>query len=267
MRSGGPDIVSGDYGGGPDLVSDIDGDVLSLRLNRPESRNALTMAMLEELVDRLRSVRLGEVRIVKLTGTGSTFCAGSDLKEDVPAPRRVTAFRELFEAMDSCPSPIVAQVNGSAFGGGVGVVAASDHVVASAEAVFALSEPRFGTVASLAMLPCLRRIGFAHASDLFLTGRTISSAEAVSMSLVNSAADENSVDALVRGYCDEVRRGGPLAIRETRALLRELSDLRSGAAYDRAGEIALAVGDSAEFAEGRAAFRERRAPNWQPPSE
>jgi enoyl-CoA hydratase/carnithine racemase len=247
----------------PEVITHCDRQVLTITLNRPEARNALSVAMLDYVRSLLSRVEVGAIRVVVISGTGTTFSAGSDLKESEPPQRRVEAYRSLLAAIEDCPAPVVAKLNGSALGGGIGIFAACDYVVTAAEAVFAFPEVHLGTVASLSLVPCLRRIGFARASDLFITGRRITATEAERFGLVDRVAAANGLDGQVAEYCDHVRCGAPLAVQTTRMLVRTLAGADRDDAYDRATKAALTVGGSAEAAEGRAAFAERRPPNWQ----
>jgi methylglutaconyl-CoA hydratase len=247
----------------PEVIAHCDRQVLTITLNRPEARNALTVPMLDRVRSLLSRIEVGQIRVAVLSGTGTTFSAGSDLKEQEPPRRRVEAYRSLLEAIDDCPAPVVARLNGSAFGAGIGIFAACDHVVTTAEAVFSFPEVKLGTVASLALVPCLPRIGFARACDLFITGRRITATEAEGFGLVDRVAAANDLDGLVAEYCDHVRSGAPLAVQMTRTLVRTLAGADRADAYDRATRAALTIGGNAAQAEGRAAFAERRPPDWQ----
>ena len=190
-------------------------DVLHVTLARPESRNAFDAALITELSEAF--VDVGASRAVVLAGDGPSFCAGADIEwmrasADLDLEANVAdanALRRMFEAIDSCPAPVVAVVQGHALGGGIGLVACADIAIAEPRAVFAFSEVKLGIVPAVISPFALRKIGESAARRYFVTGERFDAATALRIGLVHE------VDADLRGALDrvlaELRTAGPRA--------------------------------------------------------
>jgi methylglutaconyl-CoA hydratase len=242
--------------------------VTTLTLNRPDSRNALSTALMTELLDGLTTaVTDPDVRVVVLSHTGPVFSSGVDLKETrAGAARRLPAemLADLLAALWEFPKPVVARIGGPARAGGLGVIAAADIAVCVRSATFAFSEVRLGVIPAVISATVLPRLHPRAAAELYLTGEIFDGARAAEAGLVTVAVDESDLDQTVAGYCDSLVRGGPLALAGTKQLLRrtpaptvraDLAELSSrSAGYFR----------SDEGREGMAAFREKRPPSWVP---
>ncbi|MCH8043711.1 MAG: enoyl-CoA hydratase/isomerase family protein [Planctomycetes bacterium] len=243
-------------------------------LNRPEKRNALCRAMLEEIRQAFRDLH-GErrVRAVILTGAGSAFCAGMDLAEMLDTTKQENAmqvwhedavlFRDLLlETMLRFPKPIIAAVNGPALAGGAGLMLASDIVVAADSATFGLPEPRRGLVAGIVSPLLTFRLGAGHAARLLLTGEVIDAAEAHRLGLFHelTAADNTWVRAAE--IVNQCAQCAPEALQLTKRMLNEtigehlVTLLTAGAACSATARTT----EAAE--EGLAAFVEKREPVW-----
>jgi enoyl-CoA hydratase len=246
-----------------------EGGVATLTLDGPR-RNALSGALVAQLLHALRRAADDpEVRIVVLSHTGTTFCAGADLTEAVTGPeqnpRRIAS---LLRALLALPKPVVARIDGHVRAGGLGIVGACDLAVAGPQATFAFSEVRLGLAPTVISLALLRRLDPRGAARWYLTGAPFGSLEAQRIGLVTEAADDSgpAVAALV----DLLLPASPQGLRETKALLNA-GELRE---FDRWAEAAVAdsarLFGSVEGREGMAAFLERRPPSWtaalpQPP--
>jgi methylglutaconyl-CoA hydratase len=180
----------------------------------------------------------------------------------------------LLDAIDTCPVPVVVRVQGAALGGGSGLCAVADVVVAEAGAKCGFPEVRLGLVGATIAPFVVRRIGEGATRALFVTGERIDAAEALRLGLVHRVAEgEAALDAAVDEVVDAILAGGPEAVRVAKALARELA-AAEGAATGRAGGLGVwtarvlaARRSSAEAAEGLAAFEQRRRPSWAPPED
>ena len=243
-------------------------------LSRPDKRNALTRQMLTDLIqafDDLHQER--KVRAVILTGAGTAFCAGMDLaemQETAKLPQRdaweqwyedANLFRDVIDKMRHFPKPIIAAINGPAMAGGMGLLCASDLVIASPEASFALPEPRRGIVAGIVSPLLVFRIGSSQASNLLLTTRTIDAEEGRRIGLVHEIVKG---DRFGRGQelAGEIAKSAPEAIQLTKRLLNETIGEHLGTQLS-AGAAASATARTTEAAvKGLAAFLEKRDPKW-----
>jgi len=244
------------------LRIDRDGDVLRVTLARPETRNAFDAALIAELAAAF--VDVGTARAVLVRGDGASFCAGADV-EWMRASAELTveenvadanALRRMLEAIDGCPAPVVAAVHGHAFGGGVGLVACSDIVVAHERAVFAFSEVKLGIVPAVISPFALRRIGEGAARRYFVTGERFDAETALRIGLVHEVTPD--LDAALDSILAELRTAGPRAARHAKRLALERPD---------GPETARRIAErraSDEGQEGLRAFLERRRPAWAP---
>jgi methylglutaconyl-CoA hydratase len=247
------------------------GPVATLTLDRPEVGNALDDALIGRLGEAFG--RLAEepaVRVVVLTGAGTVFSAGADLnwmrsmRGAGSAANLADAERtqRLFAAIAELPRPVVARVNGAARGGGVGLLAAADVVVASSEAHFAFSEVRLGIIPAVIAPFVIARIGAARARRLFCTGETFGAAEGLAWGLVDRVAPAADLDGAVAAVVGDLLRGGPMALAEAKALVRDLAAAPPSVAPALTAERIARLRASDEGQEGMAAFLEKRPPRW-----
>ena len=249
-----------------------EGPVLHVSLNRPDTHNALNDGLIAEITSCFEKVAEdGSVRVVVLSGEGRSFCAGADIgymrdtadftyEENLEDARRLAT---MFHAIETCPKPVVAAVRGAAIGGGAGLVAAADVVVAEEETVFAFSEVLLGIAPATIAPFVVRKIGLSHARDLFLTGERFDAERAREIGLVHEVVTEVQLDATVEEKVSQLNKGGPEALAATKGLLDEL---RSAAPEEvtelMAHRIAgLRTGDEGQ--EGLGAFLEKRKPAWR----
>ena len=238
-----------------------DGDILRVTIARPESRNAFDAALIAELAEAF--VDVGKARAVLLAGDGPSFCAGADVEwmrasVELDYERNVAdanALRGMLEAIERCPAPVVARIQGHALGGGAGLVACADIAVAHADAVFAFSEVKLGIIPAVISPFALAKIGPSAARRYFVTGERFDAATALRIGLVHEVADD--LDAAVDTLLDELAGAGPKAARHAKRLVLERPD-----GPDTARRIAERR-TSDEGQEGLRAFLERRAPNWR----
>ena len=253
------------------LIAERDGPVEYLRLNRPEVRNAFNEHVIAELASWAEGMQdAREVRVVVLGGAGKVFCAGADIEwmartvhytneqnvEDAEAAAR------MFFALDTLRVPLVGRVQGAALGGGAGLAAVCDVVVAEDRAVFGFTEVKLGILPAVISPFALAKIGRAAARELFLTGARFSAMRAREIGLVHALVPESELDAAVATYVGEFLSAGPEAIAAAKALIRDV--------YGRSGEAARPITANAlaarrvsdEGQEGLTAFLEKRKPSW-----
>ncbi len=239
-----------------------DGDVLHVTLSRPETRNAFDAALITALAEAF--VDVGTARAVVLAGDGPSFCAGADIEwmrasVDLSYEENVAdanALRGMLEAIDACPAPVVAVVQGHALGGGAGLVACADIVLAHERAVFAFSEVKLGIVPAVISPFALRKVGEGAARRYFVTGERFDAATALRIGLVHEVT--NDLGRALETVLGELRTAGPRASRHAKRLVRERPD-----GPDTARRIAERR-TSDEGQEGLRAFLERRRPAWAP---
>ena len=237
-----------------------DGKVLRVAMARPERRNAFDAALIEELTATFADV--GDVRAVLLSGDGPSFSAGADVEwmrssvelsyaENLADALRL---RAMLDAIDGCPAPVVARVQGHALGGGCGIVACCDVAVAEPGAQFAFSEVKLGIVPAVISPFALAKIGSSAARRYFVTGERFMADVALRIGLVHEVAED--VDDALERVLGELRAAGPEAARGAKVLARApLSP------QETAGRIA-AHRTSPEGQEGLRAFLEKRPPRW-----
>lgn len=253
----------------------VDLPLVTITLNRPASRNAFDAA----LIDELHAAVVGleeDVRVLVLTGAGSSFCAGADLRY-MRASRTWSAaentadaqrLMRLFRALNEAPCVVIGRINGAAIGGGAGLVACCDVVVAHERATFGFAEVRLGIVPAVISPFVLAKIGAPQARRYFLTGERFSAQRARDIGLVHEVAlgekGENAgLDLLVQGMVDEALWAAPGAVAVAKTLIREVADspCDTPLLHRMAATIAeLRSGEEAQ--QGFAAFLERRPPPW-----
>lgn len=237
-----------------------------IRLNRPEKRNALSAMLITEVYDHLTAANADDaVRCIVITGNGPGFCSGADLKDDRGLPRgHATAveYPELLAAIQDSPKPVIAAVNGPAFAGGLGMVAAADIAVTVEDAQFSFSEVRIGVIPAIISVVCLPKLGAHHGMKLFLTGERFDGQQAVAMGLVHRAVPAAELTAAVQEEIDMIRLGGPNAVIECKKLVREVGQLSRDEGFAITAPWSARMFASEEATEGMAAFREKRKAAW-----
>jgi methylglutaconyl-CoA hydratase len=241
-------------------------------LNRPELRNAMDDTMIAELSDAFEcAIEDDAIRAIVLAGRGSAFCAGADLNW-LKRARQMSA-KEAFEdslrlarllrTIHDSPKPVVARVQGPAFAGGLGLVAACDLAVASLDARFCLSEVRLGLIPAMISPYVIGAIGQARARRWFLTGEVFEAAEAWRVGLVDEVAPADELGEAVGILLGHLLKAGPIALRESKRLIRDVAGraIDDDLGDETARRIA-AVRASPEGQEGIAAFLEKRKPSW-----
>jgi methylglutaconyl-CoA hydratase len=250
--------------------------VVTITLDRPAARNALSPGLVTQLHDAVQRVgRDSQTRAIVLTGAGSAFSAGGDIgalaematysyEENLADSRTLDA---LFRAVDECPCPVVCRVNGAAFGGGAGLVACSDIAVAAQGAVFAFSEVRVGIIPAVISTYVVPRIGVAWSRRLLMTGERFNAERAMSIGLVHDVVPMEDLDATVAAVVDEVLKGWPEAQRRIKghilsAFVSEPPERNAVAAASVVAAAAARTSD--EGVRGLRAFLVQAAPRTEP---
>ncbi len=240
-------------------------------LARPAVRNAFDA----DLIARLREAFTAlsddpSVRVVVLEGEGKTFCGGADvtwmrgsleLSEDENV-RDAEAMSDMYRAIDLCAKPVIARVHGAALGGGAGLCAVADAVVAEESTVFGFTETKLGIIPAVISPFVLAKIGVSHARRLFLTGERFDAQRAQAIGLVHEVVHADALDGVVDGIADELATAGPSAIAAAKALIRRV---RAASYEDSRAITARAIAQQrtgAEGQEGLRAFLERRTAAW-----
>ncbi len=251
------------------------GAVARVTLNRPDVHNAFNA----ELIGELRSVfrRLSDepaetLRAVVLAGAGQSFCAGADVswmraslgltREQNEQDAMVMA--EMFDAIDRCPAPVIARVHGASLGGGMGLCAVSDLVIAEAGAKFGFTETRLGILPSVIAPFVIAKIGETHARALFPSGRRFDATRALRIGLVHELVEgEQALDAAVGSALSDLLAAGPTAARAAKATVREVRGLPHESTRWHTARRIAAQRTSPEGQEGLRAFLEKRNPGWR----
>jgi methylglutaconyl-CoA hydratase len=262
----------------PRIRLDVGGAVARLTLTRPEVRNAFDESLIAELTEALGVLTEGfrtnggvAPRALVLTGEGSAFCAGADMnwmRRSVRFTREeneADAFRfaRMLLALDELPIPTIARVNGACLGGGMGLIACCDVVVASTAADFGFTEVRLGIAPAVISTFVLSKIGAAAARRWFLTGEIFKAETAKAIGLVHEVAPAEGLDAAVDRLIEAIGGNGPLAVAEAKRLIRENAALSREQAITNSVRAIAALRASPEGQEGLGAFLEKRRPAWK----
>lgn len=237
-----------------------------ITLNRPDARNALSAALVNELDAHLQAALADPaVRCIVLTGAGVAFCSGADLKSPPGSMidgKASVGLADVLTRMLDAPKPVVGAVNGAAFAGGLGLVASCDIVIAVDDAAMSFSEVRIGVIPAVISVVCVPKLGVHHAMKLFLTGERFSAAQAVGYGLVHRAVPKDQFEAALAEEIGMLRLGGPTALAECKKLVRRVTQLPRDEAFKETSVWSARMFRSEEGAEGMAAFREKRKPKW-----
>lgn len=257
------------------MILDIQrrGPAAWLWMNRPEQRNALNEDLIAALETALEVLEKdAEARVLVLAGRGPAFCAGGDLARMEQAAkmtksrsrREASRFAKLLFRLHGYPKPVVARVHGPAFAGGMGLVAASDIVVAAEEAEFALPETRIGLVPAMISPYLVKAMGAQQARRYILTGERLSAREAHRIGFVHECVPAAELDAAVGKVCERLALAGPQALARAKKLLLRVQGaaITPQLALDTATVLAEARAGG-EAREGIRSFLEKRKPSWQ----
>jgi methylglutaconyl-CoA hydratase len=248
-----------------------DAGVEYLTLNRPDVRNALNDEMVAELAAWAATAAADRtLRAVVLAGAGKTFCAGADVTwmaetvqyTEAENVRDAMAISNMFGALDRLPVPLIGRIHGAALGGGAGLAAVCDIVVAEEDALFGFTEVKLGILPAVISPFALAKIGRSAARELFLTGAKFSAARAREIGLLHAVVSADQLDDAVGGYIREILSGGREAIAAAKRLIAEVWEQSIDAAMPLTARTIAARRVSEEGQEGLKAFLEKRSPRW-----
>jgi methylglutaconyl-CoA hydratase len=252
------------------LLLDINNEIATITLNRPEKRNAISAAMMSELLIVLDVVERAKVRVAILTGAGKSFCAGMDLEmltaiahqsaqENQEDSRRMA---KMFRRLWSFSKPLIATVRGAALAGGSGIATLCDFTLATPEAKFGYTEVRIGFLPALVSVFLSRQIGDKRARDLLLTGRQIDAQEAKDLGLVNEIVPEESMTARAHELAALLIAASPSSLTRAKWLLTAAAAQSVDHDLERAILENARIRCTPDFKEGIASFLEKRKPVW-----
>ncbi len=252
------------------LLRHDEGAVAWLTLNRPDSRNALSSALMTALADALREVEADPaIRVVVIGGAGPAFCAGHDLREARALGTDPCGAQALFEQCSALMlqivnlgKPVIARVHGIATAAGCQLVATCDLAVASTEARFATPGVNIGLFCSTPMVALSRAVPRKAALEMLLTGDAVDADHAVTIGLVNQVVPADTLDDAVRTLAERVARASPLTLAMGKRAFQRQADLPLPAAYEAMSTVMAKNLQAEDAAEGIGAFIERRAPVW-----
>ncbi|MGD0829412.1 MAG: enoyl-CoA hydratase-related protein [Terracidiphilus sp.] len=244
--------------------------VKTITLNRPEKRNALSPALIEELTAALAEAATSACGVVIVTGAGLAFCAGLDLELMEPltahAPDEHRCDSEnlagLLRALYDCPKPVIAAVNGPAIAIGMSLATIADFTLATPEAKFGLNEVRVGFVPALAASFLIRQVGEKRARELLLTGKLLKAQEALQLGLVTQIVAEEELMQSAYALAQTLLQNSPHAMQSVKRLLARHAKRRLDEELEDAIEANAQERSSDDFKEGVEACKQRRKPVW-----
>ena len=254
----------------------IAGPFATLTLNRPAQHNAFDAHMIAELRDAFITLANDSaVHVVVLTGAGKSFCAGGDanwMRATATMSQEQNladayALADMFDAAWRLPKPLLGRVTGAAIGGGAGLVACCDLVVATETARFGFGEVKLGLFPAVITQVVVPKIGPGHARALFVSGERFTAERAFEIGLIHAITTADDLDRTVQSLAMRLLSSGPAAVAATKRSLDVVSDLDRQAARDYLvhGLATVRAGDEAQ--EGLRAFLEKRSPAWVPQAE
>ncbi len=253
------------------LKLEVDAELATLTLNRPEKRNAISWEMVGELLAAFDELESSRVRVVILTGAGKAFSAGMDLnylkefpsqsaEQIVEDGRRIA---RMFRRIYSFPKPSIAAVNGAAIAGGTALATLCDFTLATSEAQFGYTEVRIGFIPAIVSSFLIRQVGEKRARDLLLSGRIIDAEEARQMGLVNEVVRQEKLLDRARELSLQLLALSPTSLAGTKRLLVQFSEAELDRELEQAVQASARARATADFQEGLAAFLEKRKPVWR----
>ena len=245
------------------------GGIARITIARPEVRNAFDAALIARLIELINSVDRA-ARAVVLQSEGPVFCAGADVNwmRAIAAESRevnvedAQALAGLFATLDGLPMPLLVKVQGAAIGGGAGLAAVGDIVIASTEAWFQFAEVRVGIIPSVVSPYVVRKVGASFATAAFVAAERFDATRAYEAGLVHRVARPEALEATVDETLAEIRKGSPAAIRAAKRLVRQVSGHTPQEARELTIRTIADIRATPEAQEGFRAFLERRAPKW-----
>ncbi|MCS7032913.1 MAG: enoyl-CoA hydratase-related protein [Phycisphaerae bacterium] len=248
------------------LIERPSAEVATVIMNRPDKRNALSLELISALTDAFVELSRDRARrVIVLRGEGKAFCAGLDLEEmakEGSAEKAATALSKLYQAMAGSPVVTLATAHGAAFGGGVGLIAASDIVVAEEGLKIGFPEVKRGLTAALITALLRRSVSDRALRELIILGLTIDAQRAAQLGIVNRVAPAAQMTDIVQEYCRQIIAAAPNAVARSKKLLDELAIRHAREDLELALKFHFEYRHEGEIREGVAAFHEKREPRW-----
>lgn len=250
-----------------------EGRVERVTLNRPDMRNAFDERMIEELTSWAHAARHDPtIRAVVLAGAGKVFSAGADAAwmakmanySEEDNVRDAQAAAEMFLSINSIPAVVIARVHGAALGGGAGLAAVCDVVVAEEGAVFGFTETKLGILPAVISPYALAKIGRSAARELFLTGMRFDATRAREIGLVHRVVAASELDSAVQAYVDETLSAAPTAVAAAKSLIGKVWGLSPADAKAVTAEAIARQRVSPEGQDGLRSFLDKTKPKWLP---
>lgn len=254
------------------LILKINNHLATVTLNRPEIRNAFNSEMIKELTETFSQLgHRSDIRAICLSGEGKAFCAGGDLnwmkemvefsnEENLADARQLF---EMFEAIHFCNIPIIGKVHGSVFGGGLGLLAGCDFVVADSKTQFCFSEVKIGIAPAVISPFILRKIDRAQVAPWMISGRIFGVDVALRMGLIHQVGEEDTLNDQVDMALAWFNDVGPAACRATKRLIAKLPELDWNEKKEASTELIAELRVSKEGQEGLRAFLSKTKPSWR----
>lgn len=250
-------------------VAEQDG-IAVLTFNRPDKKNAISYALIDETLAALAALEKGPTRVLIVTGAGTAFCSGMDLEELKAITSRTTednirdseTMAKLFRAIYDFPRPTIAAVNGPAVAGGCGIATLCDFTIASTDAKFGYSEVRIGFLPAIVSAWLMRQIGDKAARRLLLTGSIISAEEAVAVGMATELVAADKLMDRARELASQLLKNSPTSLAATKRLVNGYADRDLDWQVASAVQANAAIRATADFREGISSFLEKRKPRW-----
>ncbi len=239
--------------------------IANLTLNRPEVRNAMSARMIHEITDTFLDLHNNpDIRVIVLSGNGTSFCAGVDLQlmkeygqmsweENVESGNEL---EKMYQAVDLCSKAVVGKIHGHAFGGGFGLCTVCDIVVADKNTTFCLSEVLIGIIPAVIGPYSVRKIGYSHFRALGISGKRFDGKYAGQIGLVHYVVQEDELDTTTDSVVNQLLKASPKAIAHFKEYSRNMDKINSA-------ELLADLRASEEGQEGLSAFLEKRRPSWE----
>lgn len=252
------------------LTAESSNGILTITLNRPDKRNALNPALIEELTAALREAETSSCGVVILTGAGTAFCAGLDLEhlETMTAHTAEENRRDsenmarVLRSLHDFPKPVIAAVNGPAIAGGMALATIPDFTLAVPQAKFGYTEVRVGFVPAIVASFLLRQVGEKHTRDLLLTGRVMQAQEALQLGLVTQIVAAEELMRTAHALAQSLLLNSPQAMQSVKRLLARHARRRLDEEIEDAIEANAQQRATEDFREGVQAFLHRRRADW-----
>jgi methylglutaconyl-CoA hydratase len=244
---------------------------ITITLNRPDKRNAISYELIDDLMAALEKAAASHCHVLILTGAGKAFCAGMDLENLQQLAGRTheqnvkdsETMAHLFRSLYDFPKPTIAAVNGPAIAGGTGLATLCDFTLAVPEAKFGYTEVRIGFVPAIVSSFLIANVGEKRARDLMLTGRIFNAQEALQLGLVNEIVAPDQLMRRTHELAAQLLENSPTSLRATKALLSSYTRAQLDRQIDQAVNENAAIRQTADFKEGIGAFLEKRKPKWK----